>query len=405
MSSFNLIELIQAKFTLIAIDTPDYYIADQILTSILEPSGLKVQHFKNTKEDGVEKGAVLWTLNMEPSKETLSKLSVNQRTLLILNYTGENPSVFRAGRLETPHKMIEDTLLLKYEPQQRPVIHTAIDGLSYIESKQLIRLAGVRGTPITVKDLKKLRSELYGIGEGITPINTDSGFYVVNEDMAEWYEEIRPFLFSDDKALAPRGVLLDGPGGTGKTSFAKHLSRSENVPLYHLDIGSSMSRWQGESEANIRNHLNFVEMNAPCVLLIDEVEKALHTSNNEESSTRILAYLLWWLAEHSSKVFTVMTTNNKDALPPELYRPGRIDEVFTLKPISNIETQCFIVDSWFEDWGNQYSLDSMHVKQLQQQAVDALPETPKTPAEVINHCKPFARSFYISHLAKKKGGC
>ena len=99
--TLSLIELIKSKFTLIAVDTVDYYIADQVLTSLLEDEGLVVQSFK-ASEAKTTQANVLWSNNVEPSIETVSKLSMNQKTLLILNYKGENPAVFHAGKLSTP---------------------------------------------------------------------------------------------------------------------------------------------------------------------------------------------------------------------------------------------------------------------------------------------------------------
>lgn len=397
----SLIELIKSKFTLIAVDTVDYYIADQVLASLLEDDGFVVQSFK-ASEAKTTQANVLWSNNVEPSIETVSKLSINQKTLLILNYKGENPAVFRAGKLGTPFKMIENTLLKKYTHEERQVFLSVVDGLSYTEAKQLVRLSSTRSAPITARTLKSLRSELYGASDGINIVNPEGGFYVPNKQVEKWFNSVKPFLFKDIEGLAPRGVLLDGVGGTGKTEFAKFVSREMEVPLFHLDIGGSLSRWQGESEANIRKHLATAAANAPCVLLLDEVEKALHTSNNEESSTRILAHLLWWLAEHKEKILTVMTTNNKAALPPELYRPGRIDAVFTLQPIDDPDVQYLIVDTWMEQWAAKVGVTGDRLAELCQVAVDALNDEPKTPAEVINHCKDIARTFYVNNLAPSK---
>lgn len=397
--SSDLIELINARFTLVTFETPDVFLVGEVLQSILEEHGITLQSLK-ANDAKKSTAQVLWTYNLEPSNDTLSSLSINQKTLLIANYTGTNPAAFNIGKLPTPKAMIKKMLLSKFNPKNRDIIINALDGLSYLESKQLIRLAGLRSKDLTVPNIKELRNELYGAENGMSVVDTTGGFYVPDANVFKWFKETRPFLFSNDRVLAPRGVLLDGVGGTGKTEFAKFVSREMSVPLYHLDIGASLSRWQGESEENVRRHLKFVEDNAPCVLLIDEVEKALHTSNNEESSTRILAQLLWWLAEHKSKVLTVMTTNDKSVLPPELYRPGRIDEVFTLKPIEDLELQCKVIDSWVRSWGKNYALSDEIIYDIGQRTADAMSESPKTPAELINLAKVEARKFYIQNLAK-----
>jgi AAA+ superfamily predicted ATPase len=134
-----------------------------------------------------------------------------------------------------------------------------------------------------------------------------------------------------DAALAVRGVLLCGLPGTGKSLTAKAAAAALGVPLVRLDVGACKGSLVGQSEANIRQATATVEAVAPCVLWLDEVEKALPSGGaggDSGVSVGILGHLLTWLQEHNAAVFTVATCNNVGALPPELTRAGRFDERF-----------------------------------------------------------------------------
>jgi len=101
------------------------------------------------------------------------------------------------------------------------------------------------------------------------------------------------------------------------------------VPLVRLDFGALYSKWHGESEKNLRGSLSSAEALAPCVLWLDEIEKALSSGDNDGgTSRRVLGTFLTWLAEQRARVFIVATANDITALPPELVRKGRFDEIF-----------------------------------------------------------------------------
>lgn len=129
---------------------------------------------------------------------------------------------------------------------------------------------------------------------------------------------------------APQGVLLLGVPGCGKSLTAKAIGASWNLPLLRFDVGSVFGKYVGESEANLRRALRAAEAVAPCVLWVDELEKAFSSSRGEDGGTtlRILGGFLSWLQDKQSAVFVVGTANNVDALPPELLRKGRLDEIF-----------------------------------------------------------------------------
>lgn len=127
----------------------------------------------------------------------------------------------------------------------------------------------------------------------------------------------------------PRGMLLLGVQGCGKSLAARAAAGLFGVPLLHLDFGALFNRYHGESERNLRESLRAAERLAPCVMWIDEVEKGLASSDNDGgTSRRMLGTFLTWLAEHRSRVFIAATANDVSSLPPELMRKGRFDEIF-----------------------------------------------------------------------------
>jgi Cdc6-like AAA superfamily ATPase len=131
---------------------------------------------------------------------------------------------------------------------------------------------------------------------------------------------------------APKGLLLVGPPGTGKSLTAKCVATVFGMPLLRFDIGGTRSKFVGDSESNIRRVLKLAETVAPCVLWIDEIEKALAGASGPQGDGGVaadaLGTLLSWMQEHSAPVFLVATANDVRSLPPELLRKGRFDELF-----------------------------------------------------------------------------
>jgi len=132
---------------------------------------------------------------------------------------------------------------------------------------------------------------------------------------------------------APRGLLLVGVQGCGKSLTAKTIARSWGLPLARLDPSRLFDKFVGETEKNFRRALETTEAQAPIVLWIDEIEKAFAQGGSEADAglgRRLFGSFLTWLQEHREPVFVVATANDLDSLPPELLRKGRFDEIFFL---------------------------------------------------------------------------
>jgi hypothetical protein len=129
----------------------------------------------------------------------------------------------------------------------------------------------------------------------------------------------------------PRGLLLIGIQGTGKSLTAKAIAHHWHLPLLRLDVGRLFGGLVGESESRTRQMIQLAEALAPCILWIDEIDKAfggLGSQGDSGTTSRVFGTFITWMAEKTSPVFVVATANNIQALPPEILRRGRFDEIF-----------------------------------------------------------------------------
>ena len=146
-----------------------------------------------------------------------------------------------------------------------------------------------------------------------------------------WLSHEQPLLTADLRERGirpPRGVLLVGVPGCGKSLSAKAIAASWGLPLYRLDLGSIHGQYLGQSEGRLKEALQTADHVAPCVLWIDEIEKGLAGGGDGGTTSRLVGQFLYWLQESRARVFVVATANDVSKLPPELLRRGRFDELF-----------------------------------------------------------------------------
>jgi len=150
--------------------------------------------------------------------------------------------------------------------------------------------------------------------------------------LRNWLEVRKNFFLGDDDSLdPPRGMLLLGVQGCGKSLAAKAAAGIFGVPLLRLDFGVLYNKYYGETERNLRKALETAEVMSPCVLWMDEIEKGVAADGSDEDgglSRRVMGELLTWMAERRRPVFMVATANDIARLPPEFIRKGRFDEIF-----------------------------------------------------------------------------
>lgn len=170
--------------------------------------------------------------------------------------------------------------------------------------------------------------EFFDLDEGLEDIGGLNG-------LKEWISQ-RAEAFSTDaqeRGISnPKGVLLAGVQGCGKSLSAKAIARLLGFPLVRMDLGNLLESSRGTSEQNLRDVLRLMETIAPSVLWLEEIDKAFaglaDEAQNDATVSRILGRFLTWLQEHTAPVFVVATANNVASLPPELLRRGRFDELF-----------------------------------------------------------------------------
>ena len=212
-----------------------------------------------------------------------------------------------------------------------------LSGLTARDTEQLARNAIYHDGAITRDDLPgvmKAKYELLNRG-GILHFEYDTvRFSEVGglEQLKAWLSNRKVAFGGGVKAPhldTPKGILLIGVQGCGKSLAAKATAGILGTPILRLDFATLFNKYHGETERNLRESLKTADVMAPCVLWIDEIEKGLAGRGGETGTTeRVLGTFLTWLAEKRSSVFVVATANDISALPPELVRKGRFDEIF-----------------------------------------------------------------------------
>ena len=193
-----------------------------------------------------------------------------------------------------------------------------------------------RLTKENVSSLNEQKSRFYASVPSVEHVKVNQNLSSAGlSNLKKWLNDNKRIFFMDDELLrdrdlsAPKGILLAGVPGCGKSLSAKIVAKEWELPLFRFDIGSVYDKWMGNSEKRMEDALAFIDHVAPCVLWVDEIEKALSVSDSgNDTAQRILGKFLFWLQESESRVFLIATANDISGLPPELYRKGRFSEIF-----------------------------------------------------------------------------
>lgn len=187
-----------------------------------------------------------------------------------------------------------------------------------------------------LSDLTAQKSRLYAAVPCVEEVVVKEDMDISGlENLQEWVRQRKKLFFISDDILedygltAPKGILLTGIPGCGKSYSAKMVASEWGLPLFRFDIGAIYDKWMGESERKMNAALTFIDNMAPCVVWIDEIEKALSVSDSSnDTGKRVMGQFLYWLQESAGRIFLVATANDISALPPELFRKGRFSEIF-----------------------------------------------------------------------------
>ncbi len=224
---------------------------------------------------------------------------------------------------------------------------TYLQGLSEMESKNIISSLLVKGSILKddLKELKFAKQKLFNEIPGLEVVPIEEDFEIAGlENLKEWLYEKKSLMDPSMKEVlekrgiqAPRGILLTGVPGCGKSLCSKATAAIFNIPLYRLDLATVQGEYVGQSERQLRQALNTAEYVSPCVLWIDEIEKGLKEGSSSNVTSKMIGQFLFWLQECKKPVFVIASANDVSILPPELIRKGRFDEIFFVDLPNDLE--------------------------------------------------------------------
>lgn len=317
-----------------------------VLTEVsdIEDDTLTARHFLDTVMLAEECGAIIIAITTKPVWSQLQRLGM----AVSLDMPSE----------EEMFQIIREAI----EPYQRDIpiewdlndykeAATILTGVSRIEAQNVIASL-IANRTIKKSDMIELR---YAKDSMFSNISGLERIDITGEELSVgglgglklWLEEKRRLLSAEKKEKlrerkipAPRGILLVGVPGCGKSLSAKAIAATWQMPLYRLDFATVQGMYVGQSEGRLKEALSTAEHVSPCVLWIDEIEKGLSGAQGGGDggvSTRMVGQFLFWLQECRKPVFVVATANDVSKLPPELLRRGRFDELFFVDLPTNEE--------------------------------------------------------------------
>jgi len=259
---------------------------------------------------------------------------------------------------------------VKVDPKAHELLLQNLAGLTWADTERLARNAIYQDGAITHSDLPDVmqaKYELLNRGGALQFEYDTARFKDVGglTRLKAWLQQRRPVFRGDESAAhldTPKGILLLGVQGCGKSLAAKATAGIFGVPLLRLDFGTIYDKYHGETERKLRESLKTADVMSPCVLWIDEIEKGIAGRGGETGTTqRVLGTFLTWMAERRSKVFVVATANDISTLPPELVRKGRFDEIFFVDlPADNVRTSILAIHLANRDQSlNNFDLDRL----------------------------------------------
>ncbi len=274
-----------------------------------------------------DRGCVLVFVTDEPVCEELSRLGVfvklglpskKEREAMIRDFMAEEQI-----RTLPPEKISQSAVIL--------------GGYTAMQLNTVMKYTLNTDDGFTYENLCKTAMEkdkIFGRNPAVRRIKVRGVQMAGMDAVKEWLLKKQKIFFSPDEELAakflhpPKGALMVGVPGCGKSLTARLISCEWHLPLYRFDIGAVFSASAGESETNLRRALDYIGSVSPCIVWIDEIEKELAAGHDNEAAQRILGAVLFWLQENAERVFLIATANDVTKLPPELFRKGRFDEVF-----------------------------------------------------------------------------
>jgi ATPase family associated with various cellular activities (AAA) len=234
---------------------------------------------------------------------------------------------------------IKNRVQVEVQDRDMPSLVHALSGMTLNQARQVVAYAALDDGKLTLDDVDRILDRKAQIirKDGVLeffPVDDqpiDLGGF---NGLKQWLGEAQVGFTPQARALnlpSPKGILIVGIQGCGKSLAAKAIARAWKMPLLKLDAGRLYDKYVGESEKNFRKVIKLAESMAPAVLWIDEIEKSLGNSGGDSDgglSRRLFGSFLTWMQEKSEAVFVIATANDISQIPPELLRKGRFDEIF-----------------------------------------------------------------------------
>jgi SpoVK/Ycf46/Vps4 family AAA+-type ATPase len=322
-------DISQVHRTVLVILTAENFLSKEI------PESKKYSRFLRNLVNEIKEGKLRLSIVLISPKVVLP--DILEKEALIFESPYPNRKEIRAI-LEEFLKTYDLTL----EEELKQKFISALQGLSKGEIDNLLHLAIANDGDLNEEDLNLIIDYKRHIVKknalveyiDLRNVSTEIGGL---DNLKSWLERKREIFKNLDKAIEkgvdiPKGILLFGMPGCGKSLAAKYTAKLLDLPLLRLDMGKILGPYLGQSEENLQKAIKIAESIAPSVLWIDEIEKALAgvKGNNHSNDTivRIFGTLLTWMQEKNKPVFVVATANDISGIPPEFLRKGRFDEIF-----------------------------------------------------------------------------
>ena len=241
--------------------------------------------------------------------------------------------------IDTAIRSFRGRVKIDLTPAESQQLIKAASGMTLKQTRKVIAYAALADRQLNAEDISRvLERKIQVIRESnlldYIPPEKNTAQLGGFANLRQWLNRARTGYSSQAKAFGltpPKGILIVGIQGCGKSLAAKTIAREWQMPLLKLDTGRLYDKYIGASEKNFRQAVSLAEKMAPAVLWIDEIEKSMGQSNSDADgglSSRLFGSFLTWLQEKSEEVFVVATANDLSAIPPELLRKGRFGEIF-----------------------------------------------------------------------------
>lgn len=296
----------------------------------IEEDNLVSRHLYDCVVQAIDKGGSVCIMTTRGIWPQLQRLGMT----ISLDPPNEEEMLEIVKECVLPYK---GSIPIDWEDADFKMAATILANMTKIEAENVLATEMAKGL-LTKNDLKELsnaKDKLFSNISGLEKVKIDLNTPSVAGlgGLRKWLDNQKQLLTAELKSRKlrpPRGVLLVGVPGCGKSLSAKFVAASWNLPLYRLDFASIQGMYVGQSENRLKDAFASADNAAPCVLWIDEVEKGLSANSHDSSgvTTRMIGQFLFWLQESTAKVFVIATANDVTKLPPELLRRGRFDELF-----------------------------------------------------------------------------